>query len=130
MVAFASLVDLESRWRLLSDDEKERAEMLLSDAATKIALLCEQSGVEIDPENDLQKGALVGINCEMVKRAMLSPIDLPPVSTFAQTAGSYSESQTYVNPTGDIYMTLAEKKLLGIGAQRMGGISPMIGGSQ
>lgn len=128
MVAFATLVDLERRWRPLSDAEKERAEILLLDAATKIALLCEQSGVKIDPEDGLQSNALVGINCEMVKRAMLSPVDLPPVSAFAQTAGSYSESQTYINPTGDIYMTLAEKKLLGIGVQRMGSISPVIGG--
>ena len=129
MTAYATLEDLQSRWRQLSADEQQRATTLLSDAAVKIALACKQSGVAIDAADDLQSEALKSINCEMVKRAMLSPIDMPPMSSFAQTAGSYSESQTYVNPTGDLYMTLGEKKMLGIGTQKMGSIPPLIGGA-
>lgn len=129
MTAYATLEDLQSRWRLLSADEQQRATTLLSDAAVKIALACKQSGVAIDAADELQSEALKSINCEMVKRAMMSPIDMPPVSSFAQTAGSYSESQTYVNPTGDLYMTLGEKKMLGIGTQKMGSIPPLIGGA-
>lgn len=128
MVAFATIDDLQDRWRQLTEDEQARASVLLLDASVKITLFCEHSGVLIDTENDLQAEALKAINCEMVKRAMMSPIDMPPVSTFAQTAGSYSESQTYVNPTGDLYLTLSEKKLLGIGGQRLGSIAPVIGG--
>ena len=129
MTAYATLEDLQSRWRLLSADEQQRATTLLSDAAVKIALACKQSGIAIDAADDLQSEALKSINCEMVKRAMMSPIDMPPMSSFAQTAGSYSESQTYVNPTGDLYMTLGEKKMLGIGTQKMGSIPPLIGGA-
>ena len=129
MDAYATLEDLQSRWRLLSVDEQQRATTLLSDAAVKIALACKQSGVAIDAADKLQSEALKSINCEMVKRAMMSPIDMPPMSSFAQTAGSYSESQTYVNPTGDLYMTLGEKKMLGIGTQKMGSIPPLIGGA-
>ena len=129
MDAYATLEDLQSRWRLLSADEQQRATTLLSDAAVKIALACKQSGVAIDAADELQSEALKSINCEMVKRAMMSPIDMPPMSSFAKTAGSYSESQTYVNPTGDLYMTLGEKKMLGIGTQKMGSIPPLIGGA-
>lgn len=129
MDAYATLEDLQSRWRLLSADEQQRATTLLSDAAVKVALACKQSGVAIDAADKLQSEALKSINCEMVKRAMMSPIDMPPMSSFAQTAGSYSESQTYVNPTGDLYMTLGEKKMLGIGTQKMGSIPPLIGGA-
>ena len=129
MTAYATLEDLQSRWRQLSADEQQRATTLLSDAAVKIALACKQSGVAIDAADELQSEALKSINCEMVKRAMMSPIDMPPMSSFAQTAGSYSESQTYVNPTGDLYMTLGEKKMLGIGTQKMGSITPLIGGA-
>ena len=129
MTAYATLEDLQSRWRQLSADEQQRATTLLSDAAVKIALACKQSGVAIDAADGLHSEALKSINCEMVKRAMMSPIDMPPVSSFAQTAGSYSESQTYVNPTGDLYMTLGEKKMLGIGTQKMGSIPPIIGGA-
>lgn len=128
MDPFATLQDLEARWRPLTDGEKPRAQTLLSDAGVKLSLSCQQSGVLVNSDDELQAEALKAINCEMVKRAMMSPIDMPPVSNFSQTAGSYSESQTYVNPTGDLYLTLSEKKLLGIGGQRLGSIAPVIGG--
>lgn len=128
MNAFAKVSDLESRWRILSVEEKARAETLLLDATVKITLAMNDYRIAIDATNEAQTMALTAINCEMVKRAMLSPVDAPPLSQFSQTAGPYTESQTYVNPTGDLYMTSAEKKTLGIGGQRIGSISPLIGG--
>lgn len=128
MEAFATTKDLQERWRFLSDSEQTRAEVLLLDATVKITADCNRSGVTIDSTNELQSLMLKSINCEMVKRAMLSPIESPPLSAFSQTAGPYSESQTYVNPTGDLYMTSGEKKMLGIGAQKIWAIEPQIGG--
>ena len=40
------------------------------------------------------------------------------VSQHTETAGSYSESISYSNPAGDLYLTSAEKKSLGVGCQR------------
>ena len=129
MESFATITDLQSRWRALSDIEKTRAETLLMDASVIIATMCAQSGIEIDATDELQALTISSITCEMVKRAMLSPVDQAPLKQFSQTAGSYSESGTYVNPTGDLYMTSDEKKRLGIGKQRIFSIRPMIGGA-
>ena len=124
METFATITDLQSRWRALSDIEKTRAETLLMDASVIIATMCAQSSITIDTTDELQTMTLEAITCEMVKRAMLSPIDQAPMSNYSQTAGSYSESGTFVNPTGDLYLTSSEKKRLGIGKQHMFSIRP------
>ena len=124
METFATITDLQSRWRALSDIEKTRAETLLIDASVIIATMCAQSSITIDTTDELQTMTLEAITCEMVKRAMLSPIDKAPMSNYSQTAGSYSESGTFVNPTGDLYLTSSEKKRLGIGKQHMFSIRP------
>lgn len=124
METFATITDLQSRWRALSDIEKTRAETLLMDASVIIATMCAQSSITIDTTDELQAMTLEAITCEMVKRAMLSPIDQAPMSNYSQTAGSYSESGTFVNPTGDLYLTSSEKKRLGIGKQHMFSIRP------
>lgn len=124
METFATITELQSRWRALSDIEKTRAETLLMDASVIIATMCAQSSITIDTTDELQTMTLEAITCEMVKRAMLSPIDQAPMSNYSQTAGSYSESGTFVNPTGDLYLTSSEKKRLGIGKQHMFSIRP------
>ena len=44
---------------------------------------------------------------------MLARDDMSGVSQGTQTAGSYSESLTWANPSGDIYLTASEKESLG-----------------
>ena len=58
------------------------------------------------------------ICCAVAKRAMLAGDDTAGVSQHTETAGSYSESYSYSNPAGDLYLTSAEKKSLGVGCQR------------
>lgn len=124
MEAFATTAQLESRWKSLDDVEKPRAEILLMDASVIVATMCAQSGIAIDATDELQTLTIQSIVCEMVKRAMLAPIDEAPMSQFSQTAGAYSESGTYANPNGDLYLTSSEKKRLGLGKQRMFSIQP------
>lgn len=124
MEAFATTEQLESRWKSLDDVEKPRAETLLMDASVIVATMCAQSGIAIDETDELQALTVQSIVCEMVKRAMLAPVDQAPMSQFSQTAGPYSESGTYANPTGDLYLTSSEKKRLGLGKQRMFFIRP------
>lgn len=130
MEVYATKEDLQKRWRSLSDVELKRADALLTDASVILATTCRNAGVSIDPSDELQSLAVTTIVCEMVKRAMLSPVDQAPMQQFARTAGSYSESGTYVNPTGDLYLTSAEKQRLGIGRQRMFSIQPIGGVGQ
>ena len=43
------------------------------------------------------------------------------------TAGPYTQSWTFANPSGDMYLTKMEKRLLGITSGYIGSIRPKVG---
>lgn len=104
---FAQVGDLEARWHALTGEEHNRAEALLADASDLIRTTC--------PRRHTAKPAtLKRIACMAVKRAMPRPApDMSGVTQSTQTAGSYSESLSYANPAGDLYLTTSEKEALG-----------------
>lgn len=68
------------------------------------------------------------VSCSMVIRAMsASEYDAFGVSQTSMTAGQYSQSWSYSNPSGDLYLTKLEKRLLGITSSYIGEIPAKIG---
>ena len=62
---------------------------------------------------------------EAVKRAMSTPVDVPPVDSYSQAAGPYSENYRFTNPSGDLWFKKTELKALGIsGNQIVDSITP------
>lgn len=109
--AFATVDDLAARWRALSGAENAQAAVLLDDASDLIRTTCRAyAGVPLS--------TLKRITCAIVKRAMLAGGDAAGISQHTETAGSYSESYSYSNPAGDLYLTAAEKTSLGVKRQR------------
>ena len=49
---------------------------------------------------------------------MLAGGDAAGISQSSQTAGPFTESLTYANPAGDLYLTNAERTSLGLKRQR------------
>jgi hypothetical protein len=118
MEAFATVGDLESRWRVMDPSEKARASVLLMDAAAIISAALEQSGVKIAEDNETQAANLVRVSCAMVQRAM------------AQGDGEQEHAwggNLVLNPSGDLYLSKADKRSLGIGRMRIGFASPFGG---
>ncbi|HIW77052.1 MULTISPECIES: Gp19/Gp15/Gp42 family protein [Gordonibacter] len=128
MEAFATIEDLQARWRTLTADEQARATAKLADASVIIATECQRAGVDVADPDELTAANLCLTTCEMVKRAMLAGTDQVPMSSYNITAGPFSEQQTFVNPSGDLYLTSKERARLGINRQRAGSIMPNIGG--
>ena len=126
MEAYATVEDLEARWRALDPSEQARASVLLDDASAMLKRAMDASGIAVDAENDAFMQSLKAVCCSMVRRAMSTPIDGPTVSNTSQTAGPFSQSFTYSNPSGDLYMTSGEKRQLGIGRMRIGSIPARI----
>lgn len=111
-MAFALVSDIESRWRDLSTDEESRAAVLIDDASAMLA-----AQVVVDDTDEKQAALLKTVCCNMVIRAMAATqAETFGVSNASMTAGSYTQSWTYSNPSGDMYLTKMEKKLLGIGS--------------
>ena len=108
---FATVADLEARWHPLTDAEHAKAEVLIRDASDMML----DTAADVDA---VRQETLTRICCQMVKRAMIAEAANPTgVTQYSQTAGSFSESGTYANPTGDLYLLAAEKRALR-GSQR------------
>jgi hypothetical protein len=109
-MAYADVSDLEVRWRTLTDDEQARAEALLDDASAML-----DAYVTVDATDEQQAALLKIVVCNMVQRSMsTSSGDAYGVSQQSITAVGFTQQYTYSNPTGDLYITKAEKRMLGI----------------
>lgn len=112
----ADVTDLEARWRPLSEAEKVRAEVLLTDASAVV--VGESPDLARGDLNDGRDALALMVVCSMVKRSM-SAGDAPAgVATASESNGPFSESFTFSNPDGNLYLTKAERRMLGIGGQR------------
>jgi hypothetical protein len=118
-MAFATVADLEARWRPLTTEEESRASVLLDDAAVYLSAL-----VTVDPTDEEQAAVLKTVSCSMVQRVMSADVDTYGLSQTSMTAGSYTQSMTFANPSGDFYLTGFEKVMLGISGSRIGTIRP------
>lgn len=114
-MAYATVSDIEARWRDLTTAEETRAATLLDDAAAILDSFVKITGDEAQAEN------LKIVSCNMVIRAMSSD-DQMGLSQSSMTAGPYTQSWTYSNPSGDMYLTRMEKRLLGITSSYIGSI--------
>lgn len=117
--AFATATDVESRWRPLSSGERVIATTLLGDASAILRAECSDVDARlsaIPPTLDADIPKM--IVCAMVKRAMIAGADVEGVTAHQQTAGPFSQSLTYSNPMGNLYLTKAERRLLGCGGQQ------------
>lgn len=111
-MAFATVDDLESRWKPLTEDQQEVAEALLDDASAIVSTM-----VDVNPDDAEQAALLKYVVCAMVKRAM-APIDggTAGITQGSMTADIYTQSWTFSNPSGDLYVSATEKRALGVGS--------------
>lgn len=127
--SYATISDLETFWRPLNESEEGRATDMLALASSRLRLYASASGINLDEKSAADEdyaAALKWVVMEAVKRAMSTPIDTPPVDSYSQAAGPYSENYKFTNPSGDLWFKKAELKTLGIsGIQRATSISPV-----
>ncbi|WP_051179725.1 Gp19/Gp15/Gp42 family protein [Nocardia concava] len=115
MAAFATYTDLAAYWRPLTPEEQAKATTLLDYAASIIRAEWPDIDARITAGFDPKLPKLVSL--AMVKRAMLAS-NAEGVSATSQTAGPYAQSQTFTNPTGNLYLTASERRMLSPGGTR------------
>ena len=124
MKAFATVSDLEARWRELTDDEKKRAGVLLDDASVHLwTLITQKFGDDYTPSKLMSENLKI-VTCNVVMRSMNVKQGFFGMSEVSATAGSYSQSFTPINSSGDMRLTTEELRLLGLTNQRGGFVWP------
>lgn len=121
-MAYATVSDIEARWHTLTSSESAKAGTLLDDAAAILDTLA-----VFDSSDPNVAANLKIVSCNMVIRAMSSSADTFGMSQGSMTAGPYTQSWTFANPSGDMYLTKMEKRLLGITQGYIGSIRPKVG---
>ena len=118
-MAYATVTDVQARMTNMLTDEQERVCVALLDDAAAL----------IDATNtkatDAQKKT---VSCSMVIRALGSAAEMGvPVGASQGSASALGYSQSWTissGGTGELYLTKAEKKMLGVG-NRIGSHSPV-----
>lgn len=124
MAAFASVEDYEARYGTVSD--AERVSVLLGDAGDYIEYELARKGKSVDKENELQASALVRISCRLVHDMVGTGEVMPGVSQTSMTAGPFSGSWSFANPSGAFMLLRSERKTLGISGGRVGSVEPRV----
>ena len=120
--SYATVDDLEDFWRPLTEAEQARATVLLALASSRLRLYGKKVGVDVDAQvqEDTDYAQTVQwVVMEATKRALSTPVDTPPVDSFQQTAGPYSENYRFTNPSGDLWFKKAELTSLGIAGNQV-----------
>lgn len=113
---YATVDDLQARWRPLAGDEVDKATALLADAAVIIRV------ARPDIDEQIAAGRLVDeamiVSCRIVRRAMSTPDGYEGVSAITDQAGPFQEQVSFGNPFGDSWLTKADQRLLGCSSQQ------------
>jgi hypothetical protein len=115
---FATIDDLEGRWHPLLDEEKTRASLLLDDASDKIRLRVPAAN---DPQwMQAHSLTLKRVCCAVVKRAMQQMASGVPegATQSSETSGPWSNSVSWSNPDGNLYLTKEDLRDLGAAQHR------------
>lgn len=125
---YATVSDLSTFWRPIETSEEPRANDLLALASSRLRLYAAKADIDLDVEiaaDEDYASAVKWVVMEATKRAMQTPVDVPPVDNYSQSAGPYSENYRFTNPSGDLWFKKAELKTLGIsGVQIVTSITP------
>lgn len=129
MEPFATVEDYDARHaEPLDEGLRGMAAARLADASTKVAAELEASGIDWRHRaeaSDAFRALLASVACAMVERSLAAA--LPGVKSRQRSAGPYSFTDSFANPTGDLYLLASERRVLGIGRARMGCMQARIG---
>lgn len=105
--------ELGVRWRPISDDEKPKVQLWISEAIADLRLRPGLSNLDdrVDHDADLMLTAK-RIVASMVERGSGEGGAEPGVTSSMDVAGPYSRQRTYANPQGDMYVLDKELSLL------------------
>ena len=123
MTAFATVDDLTSLWRPMSQEEKTRAEELLPVVSNRLRWEAEQVGKDIDQliENSpAYKDVVKSITVDIVARTLMTSTNQEPMTQYSESALGYTVSGTFLTPGGGLFIKRDELKALGLRKQRYG----------
>lgn len=110
-IPIVTVHDLKARWPDFPLGAEPTAETHLADALAIIT-------AQLPAGRQVSHQLIELVACQMVKRVMATSTLPEGVTSVAQTVGPFSTQMGFAPSNASLFLTKAEKKLLGIGAQR------------
>nr|DAT93642.1 MAG TPA: hypothetical protein [Caudoviricetes sp.] len=123
MENFATVEDVQTLWRTLKFDEKERAEALLEVVSHSLRVEAKKVDKDLDGlvATDPSFAMVVkSVTVDVVARTLMTSTDQEPMTQMAESALGYSFSGSYLVPGGGLFIKDSELKRLGLKKQRYG----------
>ncbi|HEM6557590.1 phage Gp19/Gp15/Gp42 family protein [Streptococcus suis] len=123
MTPFATTSDLETLWRTLKFDEKERADALLEVVSNSLRHEAQKVGKDLDEmiaDSPVFTSVVKSVTVDVVARTLMTSTDQEPMTQFNESALGYSVSGSYLVPGGGLFIKDSELKRLGLKKQRFG----------
>ncbi len=124
-MAYATISDLTTLWRTMTAAEQTRATELLDIVSARLRVEANKVGKDLDAlvEADVDLASVAkSVTCDIVARTMMTATDQEPMTQFAESAGGYSVSGTFLVPGGGLFIKKSELASLGIRRQQFGGL--------
>ena len=126
-MSYATTTDYQARYGAV--DDVAVLQVCLDDATALINANLAAAGIDPADAPEAYANLLKMVCREVAHRAFGSgPAQTLPfgVTQTSQTAGPYTQSFSFGNPYGDMFLTKSEKKMLGIAGGYIGSIEPVI----
>lgn len=123
MAAFATVDDLTTLWRPMTNDEQRRAQALLDVVSASLRVEADKVGKDLDKliaENENLAAVAKSVTVDVVARTLMTSTDQEPMTQMAQSAGGYSVSGSFLVPGGGLFIKRSELSRLGLRRQRCG----------
>lgn len=123
MVNYATIDDIETLWRSMSAEEEERAEALIPIVSSSLRVAAKKVGKNLDQlvaaDEDLAEVAK-SVTVDVVARTLMTSTKQEPMTQYAEAAGGYSVSGSFLVPGGGLFIKNSELARLGLRRQRYG----------
>lgn len=119
MAMYATVEDLETLWRPLTEAEKPRAEALLDMVESVLNYEAEKVGEYL---GNCGAQVIKSVIVDVVARTLMTSTNQEPMTQMSQSAGGYTTSGTFLVPGGGLFIKKSELARLGLRRQRFRGV--------
>jgi hypothetical protein len=123
MADYATVADMATLWRPLTQDEASRAEALIPLVCDSLRMEARNRGKDLDAmieAEPLLASVAKSVTVDVVARTLMTSTDSEPTTQFSEAALGYSVSGTYLVPGGGLFIKKSELSRLGLRRQRLG----------
>lgn len=122
---FATIDDVTTLWRTVTESERQRIEALLPVVSSSLRYEADKVGKDLDKmieEKPILADVVKSVTVDVVARTIMTSTDTEPMTQMSQSAGGYSMSGTFLVPGGGLFIKKSELARIGLRRQRIGAI--------